>query len=95
MGEQEEIKIVAEKKRKRYFAKDGRELTPEEAEILEGIKQVQEELMLVRMRFDMATDESLIDSYIYEIIALNKKYQYYLRLAKKNGVIAQGFEKIG
>ena len=32
------------------------------------------------------TDESLIDSYIYEIIALQKKYEYFLRAAKKMGL---------
>ena len=33
--------------------------------------------------FEDVTDESLIDSYIYEIIALQKKYEYFLRAAKR------------
>ena len=46
------------------------------------------------MNFDMATDESLIDCYIYEISSLNSKYQYYLKKAKKSGLTAEGFDEI-
>ena len=36
----------------------------------------------------------VIDSYIYEIISLHKKYEYYLRRAKELGLAAAGCAKI-
>ncbi|GFI61852.1 hypothetical protein IMSAG049_01023 [Clostridiales bacterium] len=62
--------------------------------IIEAIERIKTELAAARQNFDMATDESLIDSYIYEISALNSKYQYFLKKAKKCGLIAEGFSEI-
>ena len=44
--------------------------------------------------FDLATDDALIDCYIYEISALNSKYQYFLKKAKGCGLIAEGFDEV-
>ena len=52
-------------------------------EILSTLRRIQ--LQLECAQSDV-TDESLIDSYIYEIIALQKKYEYFLRAAKKMGL---------
>ena len=41
-----------------------------------------------------ATDDALIDCYIYEISALNSKYQYFLKKAKGCGLIAEGFDEV-
>ena len=46
------------------------------------------------MKFNMADDEALIDSYIYEISALNSKYQYFIKKAKEEGLVAEGFDDI-
>ncbi len=59
--------------------------------MLENIKR---ELEFVHSSFDYITDDALIDSYIYEIKALNMKYQYYIKLCKEKGLIAEGFNKI-
>lgn len=62
--------------------------------IMESIEKIKEELENARMKFDMATDESLIDCYIYEISSLNSKYQSYLKKAKKSGLTAEGFDEV-
>ncbi len=64
-----------------------------EKEIIDEIENIKLQLNKTKMNFDMSTDEILIDSYIYEIISLNKKYQYFLRLAKKYGISAKVFKK--
>lgn len=62
--------------------------------IIEEIEKIKVELDVARQNFDMATDSALIDCYIYEIFALNSKYQYFLKKAKNFGLIAEGFEDI-
>ena len=64
-----------------------------EKEIIDEIENIKLQLNKTRMNFEMCTDEILIDSYIYEIISLNKNYQYFLRLAKKYGISATVFKK--
>lgn len=56
--------------------------------ILSAIRQVQIQLECARNSFETVTDEILIDSYIYEIIALQKKYAYFLKTAKEMGLTA-------
>ena len=55
---------------------------------------LKKELDYVHKELDYITDEILIDSFIYEIQALNKKYQYYIKLCKEKGVVATGFKSI-
>lgn len=59
-------------------------------EILKAIRQIQQQLECARSAFANATEDALIDSYIYEIIALHKKYEYFLKAAKEIGL-----QKIG
>ncbi len=56
------------------------------AEIINGIKDVKARLEKAREIFNNTTDDALIDSAIYEIISLNAKYRYYLRIAKEEGI---------
>ena len=63
-------------------------------EIVSSIERIKKELEVTQSKFDSVTNDVLIDSYIYEIIALNKKYQYFLQLAKEHGLVAEGFKKI-
>lgn len=69
-------------------------LLTEGERILAAIRQVQLQLECARSSFQNATDETLIDSYIYEIIALQKKYEYFLKSAKEIG-LKNGYQKIG
>ena len=59
--------------------------------ILQAIRQIQVQLECARNSFERATDETLIDSYIYEIISLQKKYVYFLKTAKELGLTAGFF----
>lgn len=43
---------------------------------------IQNKLNSLYNNYDYITDETLIDSYIYEINSLNSKYAYYLRMCK-------------
>lgn len=61
--------------------------------ILTAIRQVQVQLECARNSFETVTDETLIDSYIYEIISLQKKYEYFLKTAKEMG-LTHGYQKI-
>lgn len=74
------------KKSKHYLKKEG-------IDILRIIDGIRSEMEISKHNFDFATDDILIDSYIYEINSLNKKYQYFIKLAKENGLIADGFNK--
>lgn len=69
--------------------------SPEAEEIFTSIKKIQEQLQQVQQQFDFATDDILIDSYIHQLIALNKKYDYFLKAAKEMGLLAEGFSKTG
>ena len=61
--------------------------------ILQAIRQVQVQLECARNSFETVTDEHLIDSYIYEIISLQKKYAYFLKTARELG-LTNGYQKI-
>ena len=61
--------------------------------ILQAIRQVQIQLECARSSFQSVTDEALIDSYIYEIIALQKKYEYFLKTAKETG-LTHGYQQV-
>ena len=60
--------------------------------ILAAILQIQLQMECARSSFEDATDEALIDSYIYEIIALQKKYEYFLKTAKEMG-LTNGYQR--
>lgn len=60
--------------------------------ILAAIRQIQLQMECARSSFEDATDEVLIDSYIYEIIALQKKYEYFLKTAKEMG-LTNGYQR--
>lgn len=60
--------------------------------IVAAIRQIQLQMECARSSFEDATDEALIDSYIYEIIALQKKYEYFLKTAKEMG-LTNGYQR--
>lgn len=62
--------------------------------IIDTLYKLKAELEFVHQNLDYITDDVLIDSYIYEIKALNKKYEYYLKLCKEKGLAVKGFNKI-
>lgn len=68
-------------------------LTQEGVDILAVIEDIKTELGSAQRRFNAADEDMLIDWSIYEILALQMKYAYFLKAAKKLGIIADGFEK--
>ena len=75
------------------FAKN-QEVNSDDEKIINMLFDVKKELDYVHKEFDYITDDILIDSFIYEIQALNMKYQYYIKLCKEKGLVAGGFESI-
>ena len=81
---------------KKIFARSEKvsEMDDDNKRIIDMLYDVKKELDYVHQEFDNITDAILIDSFIYEIQALNMKYQYYIKLCKERGLIANGFESI-
>lgn len=80
--------------KKKWYTKDTVCVSKEEQEIISAIEVIKEQLFDARQRFDAATDDALIDCCIYEIIALNKKYEYFLKMAKSLGLVADIRQRI-
>lgn len=55
-------------------------------EILSTLRRIQLQLECAQSAFEDVTDESLIDSYIYEIIALQKNTNIFSGRQKKMGL---------
>lgn len=73
----------------RNFKKD---IETEDRELLLNLEEVKSNMDVVYMRFENATDDSLIDSYIYELKALQMRYEYLMRRIKAKGL---NYNKIG
>ncbi|HCT64315.1 MAG TPA: hypothetical protein DIC60_03440 [Lachnospiraceae bacterium] len=63
--------------------------TPSEQEqLMKYINDINNQMKTTEQNLNLVTDEYLIDSYIYELTALNKRYQYCIKRAKKEGIVA-------
>lgn len=62
-------------------------------DILFALRHVQMQLECARKSFELLTDENLIDSCIYEIISLQRKYAYFLNIARERG-LTHGYEQV-
>lgn len=82
-----EFVLFKNKKRKNRFSK-------EDVEIIEMISKLKQDLNFVQDKLDYTTDIILIDSIIYEIKSIQKKYEFYLKLCKERGLAADNFSKI-
>lgn len=88
--------VIQEKNKKNIFKilVGKNKIEDEDKEILTGLKEVKQNLDMVYMKFEYATDTALIDCYIYELKSLQMKYEYLMQRAKEKGLQAQGFERI-
>ncbi|NLL70455.1 MAG: YaaL family protein [Epulopiscium sp.] len=66
-------------------------ISEEQEELLQALHKVQQELEIANQNFEYATDPQLIDSCIYELKALQLKYEYYLKQAKENDLLEELF----
>lgn len=88
--------IIPEKSKKNLFKSliGKKENLEEDKELLLSLATVKQNLDLVYMNFEYATDTALIDCYIYELKALQMKYEYLMQKVKARGLQAKGFEHI-
>ena len=70
---------------KKFFKQHG--IGPEDAELIDSLLVVKDNLAFAHKSFDVTTDRALLDSISYEIMSLNKKYEYYLRRCKERGLL--------
>ena len=70
-------------------------VSAEDQEILTVLNETAYELKLAQKNFDLVDNDMLIDSFSYEIMALNKRYDYYITLCKERGLAAVGIVKRG
>lgn len=54
--------------------------------LFEDIEYVENRLERIRESFDMTAEPELVDSLIYEELALRARYAYLLRVAKENDI---------
>ena len=55
----------------------------EEYDILNSIRQIQEDMKLLHDRFNYAASELITDSLTYELLALKSKHKYFIMMAKE------------
>lgn len=58
----------------------------EKVELLNDIAKTKSELDIAYSNFENVLDPDLIDSYIYEVNAVQKRYKFLLECAKKYGL---------
>ena len=64
-------------------------LTGEDVFVLTTLEQLKGDLAHVHHSLDTVTDPMLIDGYIYEMNAIHMKYQFYMKLCKARGLVAE------
>lgn len=65
----------------------------EREEIIKAVDNLKNELEQVHCRLNYTTEPLLIDSIIYEMKSIQKRYEYYIRLCKEKGFVAKGFKR--
>ena len=61
--------------------------------IINEMREVKKEIRSVQSRFNLFSDEELVDSTIYEENALNARYAYLLAIARKSNVKSEILSK--
>ena len=62
-------------------------------ELIKSIIKTREDLVNANKNFEFAEDE-LVDYYLYQIKAIQSKYSYLLKKAKKIGILANMYDII-
>ncbi len=66
----------------------------EKDEIIKTVDSLKDELNQIQCRLNYTTEPLLIESVIYEIKAIQKKYEFYIKICKEKGFAAKGFGKL-
>jgi len=67
-------------------------LSPDDKKVVSEVEKLEIRLDCLNNILNEVTDLTLIDSYIYEINAINLRYKYYLDLCKERELVADGYE---
>ena len=59
--------------------------------LLDNLTQTMNSLHLAYQNFENATDPELIDSYIYEVNAIQMRYKFLLEKAKQSNISAKEY----
>ena len=68
-----------------------KQLSKEDMFILTNLEKLKEDLKTIHRNLDDVTDQDLIDSFIFEMNALNMRYKFYLQICKEKGLISSLF----
>lgn len=74
-------------KKENKMLKKKNSLDNEAEEILCFLEDIKLKLEYTELCLNFESDHILIDSLIYEMMSLQKKYEYYLKLSKKKGIV--------
>ena len=72
-------------------SKNKKELSNEDIVILATLEKLKRDLDAIHSSLDSVTDPVLIDSFIFEMNAVNMKYKFYLRQCKDKGIVGKIF----
>ncbi|MCL2575583.1 MAG: YaaL family protein [Defluviitaleaceae bacterium] len=67
-------------------------LSQDDIFILSALEKLQKDLENVHRSLDEVSDPDLIDSFVYELNAINMRYKVYLQMCKERGLVASMFE---
>jgi valyl-tRNA synthetase len=84
---------VPKKEKKEKTRKNKGGISAEDQQILSLLNQTARELWFAQENFEMAENDMLVDSFSYEILALNRRYDYYITLCKARGLVANSAVK--
>ena len=76
-----------------FKKKEPKEAT-EKSALVEEIAAISDLIASNEQRFNMATDEQLIEAMIYEQRSLQSRYAYLLKLAKENGIQIEYIDRL-
>lgn len=71
-----------------FKAKANEEENKQSKDILDRIRDTKLEMGAIRCCFDLETNFDLIDAYILQLDALEKRYSYLIKQAKQAGIVA-------
>jgi len=66
-------------------------LSREDMMILSTLEMLKKDLDRIHLALDAVTDPDLIDSFVYELSAINKRYTFYLQMCKQRGLVSAMF----
>jgi hypothetical protein len=63
-----------------------REVLREQREVLRILGELRDDMHTARLQFNQAVEPELVDACVFELNALQSRYNYYLRVAREEGI---------